>query len=74
MAAGGRGKETGVSGPGYYGDTHAYCMCLGIVDEASGEGLLTGGVRRHESSTGLLALEEPVVGALRRGADVSDQR
>ncbi|MCX7414367.1 MAG: hypothetical protein NTW36_13140 [Planctomycetia bacterium] len=27
--------------PGYYGGTHAYCMCLGIVDEASGEGLLT---------------------------------
>jgi len=27
--------------PGYYGGTHAYCKCLGIVDEASGEGLLT---------------------------------
>lgn len=25
----------------YYGGVHAYCMCLGIVDEASGDGLLT---------------------------------
>lgn len=25
----------------YYGGVHAYCMCLGIVDEASGEGLMT---------------------------------
>lgn len=24
--------------PGYYGGTHAYYKCLGIVDEAGGEG------------------------------------